>query len=108
MRYKAETDYDGVSAYAFEECAAAKVRSTTWTKSKRLALRHARAMAAVLRAAKVQHMARRAENSAHLAPNSPHFVAVFKAAQKRHALATQRLVNAVARLVAVEKEVKRG
>ena len=37
MQYKAEIDCDGVSAYAFEECAAATVRSTTWTKSPALA-----------------------------------------------------------------------
>ena len=40
MRYRAEIDYDTISAYALEECASAKVRPSTWTGSPAIALRH--------------------------------------------------------------------
>lgn len=103
MRYKAEIDYDATSAFDGERCAAAKVRPSTWTKSPALALRHARAMAAVIRAAKAVHSTATALNRV-----QPEHGPVFDRCAQRFSFAKSKLANATEHLVAVEKEVERG
>lgn len=104
MRYRAEIDYDTISAYALEECASAKVRPSTWTGSPAIALRHARAMAAVIRAAKAwQRASARFERSC----EADALVSTVAPILQAQLDAEKRLLAATARLVAVEKEVSR-
>ena len=71
--------------------------------SERLAARHARAMAAVLRASKAEQRAARA-----FARLEPTAYEAYAAADMRWSFAKQRYRAAVARLEKVEKEVGRG
>ena len=103
MRYVADIDYDAFSAHVGEECASAKVRPSTWTKTPALALRHARAMAAVLRASKAEHMALLNLTTIDVVSSGR-----YAAASEHWHRLRQRAIKATARLVAVEKEVERG
>ena len=98
MRYLAEVD--GVTEHF------SIVTPSKQAKSRSLALRHARAMAAVLRAAKAEHRLLMQLNRQYETPGPGGDV--FTALHKRWALARQKSVDATARLVAVEKEVSRG
>ena len=71
-------------------------------ETKSVALRHARAMAAVLRAAKAEHMARHRANALVGCGDR------YTLADQRHTRAWEKYNDAVDRLVAVEKEVERG
>ena len=81
MRYGSYANDDGQPEQKWH----ATVQNDNAIESQRLALRHARAMAAVLRAAKAWRRAQIDSWDAH-----------------------NRMMDAVARLVAVEKEVSRG
>lgn len=105
MRYRAEMDCDPIAAFEGKRCASAKVRASTWAKLPARAFRHARAMAAVIRAAKAWTKAATALESAYdrderVSAGAPLVVA--------HLDMCSRLMRATARLVAVEKEVERG
>ena len=94
MRYGSYANEDGQPEQKWH----ATVQNDNAIESQRLALRHARAMAAVLRAAKALRRARRSD------VNRVGPVAWGAAYCK----ATEAHDNAVDRLVAVENEVKRG
>ena len=94
MRYGSYANEDGQPEQKWH----ATVQNDNAIESQRLALRHARAMAAVLRAAKALRRARRSD------VNRVGPVAWGAAYGK----ATEAHDKAVDRLVAVENEVKRG
>lgn len=91
--------------YTDKPCEQACV-TAPFIESSSLALRHARAMAAVLRAAKAEHRLLMQLNRQYETPGPGGDV--FTALHKRWALARQKSVDATARLVAVENEVGDG
>jgi hypothetical protein len=100
MRYLAEVD--GVTEHF------PIVTPSKQAKSKSLAARHARAMAAVLRAAKALHRTSQRFQAKHPAL-SIEAMGSFDTPEWRAQLAASRaMAEAIDRLVAVEKEVKRG
>lgn len=102
MRYGSYANEDGQPEQEWH----ATVQNDSAIESQRLALRHARAMAAVLRAAKAEHRLLMQLNRQYETPGPGGDV--FTALHKRWALARQKSVDATARLVAVENEVGDG
>jgi hypothetical protein len=97
MRYTVQTVELGYNTGPY-----AKAGVVVTATSEALALRHARAIAAVIRAAKAESAARHRANALVGCGDR------YTLADQRHTRSWARYVDATARLVAVEKEVKRG
>ena len=101
MRYGSYANEDGQPEQKWH----ATVQNDNAIESQRLALRHARAMAAVIRAAKAwQRASARFERSC----EADALVSTVAPILQAQLDAEKRLLAATARLVAVEKEVSRG
>lgn len=113
MRYFAHVNFDSQASANGQDYASACVSPSKWTGDEVLALRHARAMASVLRAARAVQSSACALNRVQTghaiwqAADLKHGSAFDRCAQ-RFSRAKLRLANATERLVAIEKKVGRG
>lgn len=103
MRYFAHVNFDSQASANGQDYASACVSPSKWTGDEVLALRHARAMASVLRAARAVQSSACALNRVQTGHGS-----AFDRCAQRFSRAKLRLANATERLVAIEKKVGRG